>query len=272
MKLASFYDYKNYRWLWLNLLFLAVLVVVYCMDDPTHGARGDTVVGYSYGVIATAGILYLMWFGIRKRSYKSAGTSLQGCLSAHVWIGVALVFIVPLHSGFNFGLNVHTLAYALMVIVIVSGIWGAVNYSTLAEQIKSHRGGATVSKLLSQLYLLNADIAAVGKEKGDAFQTLVRSTDFEFRPSIAKAIFGKRPAQVEKEQSAALLAQIPAAEQADGLKLLALVNKKRALAADVLHETAILTKLRAWLFIHVPVSIALLVAVAIHIFAVFYYW
>lgn len=271
MKLTSFYDYKHYRWFWINLIFLGALVAVYLWDSPVHGARGDTTLGYTYGAIATAGILYLMWFGIRKRSYQASATTLKGCLSAHVWLGIALLVIVPLHAGFKFGLNVHTLAYALMATVIVSGIWGALNYKTLANQIKSHRGGGTVPKLLSQLYLLNSDIQNAAKGKSDAFQNLVRTTDFEFHPSILRALFSAHPAQIAKEQSAELLAQLPANEQADGLKILSLINKKSALAADILHEVAILTKLRAWLFIHVPVSIALVVAVAIHIFSVFYY-
>ena len=272
MKLTSFYDYKSYRWFWINALLLVVMVAVYWYDSPVHGRSGNTPVGYTYGAIAAAGILYLMWFGIRKRSYSSNAGTLKGCLSAHIWLGIALLLIVPLHAGFSFGFNVHTLAYALMVVVIVSGIWGAVNYSTLANQIKSHRGGGTMPKLLSQLYLLTNEIAALGKDKSDHYHELRRRIDFEFRPTIRKALFGRLPAELPKEQSSELLAKLPASEQSDGLKLVSLVERKRTIADDVMHETAVLTKLRAWLFIHVPVSIALVVAVVIHIFAVFYYW
>lgn len=272
MKVSSFYDYKSYRWFWLNLLLVVVLTAVYWCDDPLQGRSGNTTLGYTYGGIATAGILYLMWFGMRKRSYSSTAGSLKGCLSAHVWLGIALLLIVPLHSGFSFGLNVHTLAYALMAIVIVSGIWGAMNYATLANQIKSHRGGAGVEKLLSQMYLLNADIEALAKQKSDEFQKLLRQADFQFSPSVARALFSVRPTQIEKQQSSELVAKLPAGEQNDAIKLISLLNKKRSLAADVLHEVAVLTKLRAWLYIHLPVSFALLVAVAVHIFSVFYYW
>ncbi|MFN8390812.1 MAG: hypothetical protein U0136_11020 [Bdellovibrionota bacterium] len=271
MNLASFYDYKNYRWFWLNLALLVVLSVIYFNDDPLQGPGGDTLIGYTYGGIATAGILYLMWFGVRKRSYSSSVGTLQGWLSAHVWLGIALLFIVPLHSGFSFGMNVHTLAYALMVVVIMSGIWGALNYSTLASRIKSHRGGAPMKKLLSQLHLLDADINNLCKDKGDTFQSLYRQTDFRFKPSLTKALFANRPNQIEKSESSTLLAKLPEKEQSDGLKLISLMNKKRMLVSDVLEEVAILTKLRLWLFIHLPCSFALLTAVGIHIFSVFYY-
>ncbi len=271
MKLTSFYDYKNYRYFWLNALLLAVLSGLYFLDHPIHGPRGDTVLGYSYGIIGAAGIFYLLWFGVRKRSYRSSATTLKGCLSAHVWLGVSLLFIVPLHCGFKFGCNIHTVAYALMVIVIVSGIWGALNYSTLADKIQSHRGGATVQKLLSQLHLLGDDIRAIANQKSDVFQSFVRGVDFEFKPSIARALFGTVPEPIEKNESSALLSKLPESEHPDGLKLISLVNKKRDLASQVFAETAVIAKMRLWLFIHLPVSIALLVALAIHIFAVFYY-
>jgi len=272
VKLTSFYDYKNYRWFWLNLLLLVVLTGLYLWDNPTHGARGDTFLGYSYGVIGAAGILYLMWFGIRKRSYQASGTTLKGCLSAHVWLGVSLLLIVPLHCGFKFGCNIHTIAYGLMVIVILSGIWGALNYSTLADKIKSHRGGSTVKKLLSQLHLVGDDIRTLAKQKSDDFQSLVRRVDFEFKPSILRALLHSAPGTIEKSESSELLAKLPESEHSDGLKLLSLVNKKRELAAQIFDETAVVTKLRLWLYIHLPVSIALLFALAIHIFVVFYYW
>jgi hypothetical protein len=271
MKLTSFYNYKSYRWFWINALVLAGLTGYYLYDRPLQGASGNTPLGYTYGVIATAGILYLMWFGVRKRSYSSNAGTLKGCLSAHIWLGIALLLIVPLHSGFSFGMNIHTLAYVLMVIVILSGIWGAVNYTVLADQIKWHRGGATTPKLLSQLHLLSADIGNLAKSKSDAFQVLLRKCDFSFSPSIWSALFGGRPEQLRTEDSAALLAGLPSEEQADGVKLISLINKKRTLASDVLHDVAIVTKLRLWLYVHVPVSIALLFAVAIHIFVVFYY-
>ena len=46
--------------------------------------------------------------------------------------GLSLIVIVTLHTGFQFGWNVHTLAYGLMLLVIVSGIFGIVVYAAPA--------------------------------------------------------------------------------------------------------------------------------------------
>ena len=67
--LASFLNYKNFLWLKICSLFCLLLIVLYYLDDPIGERSGGSVLGYTYGVIATAGILYLLYFGIRKRSY-----------------------------------------------------------------------------------------------------------------------------------------------------------------------------------------------------------
>jgi len=59
--------------------------------------------------------------GIRKRRYRQPSGQDLG----HVYIGTSLLVIVTLHTAFEFGWNVHTAAYALMEIVIVSGMIGA---------------------------------------------------------------------------------------------------------------------------------------------------
>jgi hypothetical protein len=270
--METFFSYRRYRWFWVNLVFVLGCLIVYLLDDPVGGRNGGTVLGYTLGVLATAGILYLMWFGIRKRSYSAHATTLKGCLSAHVWLGLALVVIVPLHSGFSFGLNVHTLAYVVMLLTIASGVWGALNYSVLAAQVKSHRGGGTTKKLIEQIYLISKDVNALSHDKSDQFLRLVQGLDFEFKPSLRGVLFGQRQEQIPKTVGAELLSGLLQSEQEEGLKIVTLINKKRELANQVAEETLVMTKLKLWLYFHLPISCALVVLVAIHIFSVFWYW
>lgn len=268
----TFINYRGYRWLWINLFFLLAVVGLYVWYQPVGGHNGGTWFGYTLGGIATAGILYLMWYGKRKRSYHTSDTTLKGCLAAHVWIGIMLLFLVPLHSGFQFGMNVHTLAYVLMAIVILSGIWGAMNYASLASQISSHRGGGSMKSLLSQLDMLAADLDGVCKGKSDAFLRLASGIDFEFAPRFWRLLLSRSSRQIDRKRASELLAQLSDAEREDGLKVVSLVNRKAEIVNRMQSEVKIFFLLRIWLYFHLPVSCALLVALAIHIFVVFFMW
>lgn len=271
----TFFNYKNYRWAWVSALALTLMIVSYLLDNPLGGPSGGTVLGLTYGVIGALGILYLTWYGIRKRSYQAQHTTLKGCLSAHVWLGLALLIIVPLHCGFQFGWNVHTLAFVLMTLVILSGLWGAQHYSLLAPAIRSHRGGAQPLKLLEQIESLGHDIEAKVKEaeaKGGsaALKELVAEVDFEHKPSIWKSLFD-RTQELESDDASKLLANLPPDQQQFGLAIIGLADKKHHLARELETDIATFTKIRIWLFLHVPLTMALLVALIIHIVSVFYY-
>lgn len=269
--METFFNYRSGRWFWINAVFLGLLSLIYLIHEPIGGPSGSTFIGYTYGVISLIGMLILMWYGIRKRSYGSPKTPLRGALACHVWLGIALLLIVPMHAGFRFGMNVHTLAYALMVVVILSGIWGAINYATLARAITSHRGEGAMNILLQQIDGYASDVAALAKDKSDGFIELIRQIDFPFNPTIFSAVFRGAPQQIDKNKAAQIVAGLSQAERDDAIKLITIVNKKRELADRVCFECRVKFWLKAWLYFHLPVSIALCVVVAIHIIAVFYY-
>lgn len=273
MSQETFFNYKGYLYFWINVLILVALIALYIIDSPLGGPSGGTVLGYTYGGLATAGILYLMWYGIRKRSYRASVTTLKGTLAAHVWIGIALLFIVPLHSGFQFGLNVHTLAYVLMVFVIVSGIWGAINYATLSTQIQAHRGGGSHKEIIQQIESLSRDVdRMLAGGKSDLLVQLAKKIDIPFKPGVRKFVRAKATRSVNRQVAADLLADLPDSERSDGITLVELINKKISLMNQLQQDVTVLYWLKVWLYIHVPLSFALLAALAIHIFSVFYNW
>ena len=267
----SFVTHASFRWVKITLLLLAIFGLVYSLDNPIGGPNGGTVLGYSYGGIATFFILYLMWFGVRKRSYSSTVGTLKGWLSAHVWIGIMLLLLVPLHSAFSFGLNVHTLAYGLMCLTILSGIWGALNYSLLADQVGSHRGEGTAAQMLEQIDSLSQRIKSIDLGANAALQSL---TAFEAQPprNILSCLKAERPKLLDASALAKIAAQIPDSSQAKFQELIQLISKKHALCNKLRQEIRAKTLLRLWLYLHLPLSFALLAALAVHIFSVFYYW
>jgi hypothetical protein len=267
MSTETFFSYRGYRWMWICLGTLLACAAVYILDNPVHGRNGSTTIGYTYGSLAALGILYLMWFGIRKRAYYAHATTLKGCLAAHVWLGLALVVLVPLHCAFSFGWNVHTLAYVLMTATVLSGLWGAIQYVRFAPAIHSHRGGGTPKRLIEQLDLLRGEVDAMAREKSDAFLKLLHLAAPSPRPGTHRW----EETEPAREEVAALVAALPDAEREEGVKLVTLASRRFELARELRHEVSVTNRMRAWLFLHVPLSFALLAALAIHIFSVFYY-
>ncbi len=272
MQQETFLSYRGYRWLIVTVIAAIASVVVYAANDPVGGRNGGTALGYAYGTIATIGIIWLMSYGARKRAYSSALGSVQGWLSAHVWIGIGLLILVPLHSGFSFGCNVHTLAYALMVLTIVSGIWGVVNYSTLASRIESHRGGVTSKQILEQLNSLSGDINAMCQGKSDQFVLSAQRLDPPFSVGLSALLKKSRFLHIDQNVAGEVLDKMPEGERDDLLRLFGLIDQKCDLMTGLLEEARVKALLRLWLFIHVPVSVALCIALAIHILSVFFFW
>jgi hypothetical protein len=269
--MENFLTYKRWRWMRVHVLLMLVCISLYVLDEPLGGRSGSSWLGWTYGVFSALGILYLMWFGARKRSYHSASGTLQGWLSAHVWLGVSLALLVPLHSGFQFGLNVHTLAYGLMLIVIISGVYGAIRYVTLAPKIQAHRGGGGTKKLLEAIQQQTADVEKMLQGKSDLFVKLREAADFNFAPSIwvarKRSLVPARQTSLEAEY----MSKLSDAEQSDAHSMLALIAKKRQLALQLQEDVRTVSLLQVWLYVHVPLSFALLVAVLLHIFVVYWY-
>jgi len=264
-------NYKNFLWLWIHLGALIVVLIIYALHDPIGAPNGGTWLGYSYGIIAALGMCVLMWFGIRKRSFFSSKTTLKGALAVHVWLGIFLLFLVPLHSGFSFGANVHTLAYILMVLAIFTGIWGAINYFSLAPEVGSHRGKGNLKELLQQLDIISSSIDALTIQKSKKFIDLTRMFDFTFQPTLKRALCQSMMSAPVPRDVAAFVSDLNPSEKDEGVNLIGLINRKYELANLIIEETRVHFWLKLWLYLHVPIAVAAFAVMVIHIISIFYY-
>ena len=270
MRQETFFNYKKYFWFWLVLIACFVFTVIYYFDQPFGGPSGSSTLGLSYGVIAALGLCYLIWYGARKRSYN-VGSPLKAALSAHLWIGIGLLFLVPLHSGFTFNLSIHSFAYYFLVLTVLTGIWGAINYARLAPRVQSHRGAGSLKAMLSLLTNLTSEVEKLLEGKSDSFLGLVKSLDLKFKPSIFRAMFKKAPEALVPEVAAKNLLDLPQEEREDGLKVISLLAQKRELLQTIHEEVSTLSWLKIWLYFHVPLSAACFLLLVVHIILVFYY-
>ena len=76
--------------------------------------------------------------------------------------------LATLHAGFQFGWNVHTLAYALLVVVVVSGLYGVTVYVLLPRQLSRNRGETTQKQMLETLGALDRQILDAAQPLSEA--------------------------------------------------------------------------------------------------------
>lgn len=301
---TGFLRHRGFRWAKFALLLCALCVVPYAWHAPADGANGGTWLGYTLGTLAALLVLFLTWLGVRKRRYRSSLGTLKGWTSAHVYLGFALVLVATLHSGFSLGLNVHTLAYVLVLLVVASGVYGIVVYTRLPQEIARLRAGTTREAWLEELLDLNDDALRLAEPLGpEVHRKIVASVEkSRIGGSLRRQLYGPKKLRRKEDSQDLLLQRIDvlsrerrssdpmqqstvmfmAGQLGDAdkserelqalQKLLELIGRRNALVSKINRDIALHARLQVWLLMHVPLTFALLAAMIAHIVAVFFYW
>ncbi len=272
----SAWIYRRFRWARISVALLATSTASYVVADPPAARAGDTVVGALLGWISAALIVWLTWFGVRKRSYGARGAPLHGWLSAHSYLGLSLLLLVPLHCAFQFGWNIHTLAYLLMTAVVLSGIVGVFYYATVPARMTENRPGNTLGGMFEQIAELDGECRNLAETLPDVFAAAVELsiTETRFGGGFLRQLAGFDPRCGTARALEIVAAQMRGSElsqPASTRRLLETLSVKRAMVGTVRKEIRYKALLQFWLMVHVPLAVATLVAVAAHIAIVFLY-
>jgi len=107
--------------------------------------------------------------------------------------------------------------------------------------------------------------------KSDVFVITAQRLDPPFSVGLLSLIKKRTFLHVDQKVAGEALMRIPESERDDALRLFGLIDQRCDLMTVLFEESRVKALLRLWLFIHVPVSIALCVALAIHILSVFFF-
>jgi hypothetical protein len=201
--------------------------------------------------------------------------SLKAWTSAHVYLGLALTVIATLHTGFQFGWNVHTLAYALMMLVIASGVFGISAYATLPQQLSTNRSELTQGQMLDGLRAIDRQLHEAAQPLDRHYADLVLAA-LEQDP-FAGGAWARLTGRYRHCATQAALAGFNRASLADAgdaaiQRVESLLQRRMAQLDRMRRHMRIRGLLEVWLYVHVPVTFALLAALTAHIISVFYYW
>lgn len=271
----GFLRHKRFRWLKVALGLSLLSLAAYILADVQPRPNGGSWLGYTLGTIGALLILWLTLLGLRKRAMTRGRWSLKAWTSAHVYLGLSLVVVVTLHTGFQFGWNVHTLAYALMMVVILSGIYGISVYATLPRELSDNRAEMTKGQMIDAVHKLDRQlqVAAQPLKSDEAEIVLLSTEDDPFRGGLYRRLSGRYPRCGTARALAAMQAQgVPEAHADTVEAVIGLLERKLAALARIRRHLRLKALLEVWLYVHVPVTFALIAALAAHIVSVFFYW
>ena len=269
----GFLRHANFRWAKISGGLCLLIIVSYALVDVTPRHNGGSWYGYTLGTIGAGLILWLTALGYRKRKMTSDAWSLKAWTSAHVYLGLSLIVIGTWHTGFQLGWNVHTLAWALMMLVILSGLYGVIVYATLPAALSNNRNEMTQMQMLEAIRAFDRQLhsAAQPLMPQDTAPVLAALDEDPFAGGIVARLSGRYANCATGAALAALSASSSSDAEARG-KVVGLLKQKQAALARLRAHLRIRALLEIWLYVHVPLTFALIAALSAHIISVFFYW
>jgi hypothetical protein len=282
--------FRGARYLWWSLGLLVLSGALYATQGTVQPPNGGTWQGYVLGTLGALLIVWLTFLGVRKRSYKTTLGTVQGWTSAHVYLGTALLIIATLHSGFQVGWNLHTLAYVLMCIVIASGFFGLYSYLNNPALISRNREGGGRAELFAELFELDKQSRSLSQkcapEVGIAVASSIERTTLGggvyaqlFSGDESFFVRGAGAPVRNSDQQGVIdfvADRLPRAqkgiEAANLQQLIVLLCRRQAVLRRIRRDIRLRGWLKIWLYFHIPVTFALLIALVVHIVSTFVYW
>ena len=273
----GFLRYRRFRWFKIALGLCLAAILVYLLVDVQPRHNGGSWLGYLLGTIGFLLILWLSMLGIRKRAITRGGWSLKAWTSAHVYLGLALIVIGTLHTGFEFGWNVHTLAWALMILVILSGVYGISVYALLPQGLSDSRSEMTGPQMIEAVGSLDKQIQQAAQPLSDEDSAVVIGSLGEdpFGGGVWRRLTGNYPRCGNRRALQIMrgrLAQAGGREEATVEHVVTLLERKAAALQRIRNYVQRRALLEIWLYIHVPLTVVLIVALVAHVVSVFFYW
>jgi len=288
--------FQRGKYAWWFLYAVIASALLYLTEGYSRPASGGTWQGYVLGTVGTLLIVWLALMGIRKRRYASTMGTVQGWVSAHIYLGTALLIIATLHCAMQFGFNVHTLAYVLMCLVIFSGFFGVFVYINLPQRITDNQSGGNRSELFAELFSLDRQLRTLSKKTSSNIQIAVTSSiertaiggNWFAQLSGSDRSFFVRSGDVANVESRLLgnedqqavidfvASRLPRADKVAEVpvlhELVVHLCRRQAVLRRIRRDIRLRAWLQIWLYVHIPMTMSLLVALVLHILTTFFYW
>ena len=256
----------------------------------TVAPGGGTAIGLIFGSIALGFMIFAGLLGVRKRYRIIRIGSARVWMKAHLWLGLLALPMVMFHMAFHVRGALAQALFALTVIVVFSGVYGAylqhilpskmfreVPYETIYDQIGAIRqqlvtearqhatnvtqilapargAGATVVLTLLTVPELGEEVAAFDRFFDAQVEPYLQA---ERKEAARLTLYDRTTSREDFENYRRLFPEVawqPISAIED------VCEEKRQLD----HQVRLHRWLHSWLLIHLPLSLALILLACIH--------
>ena len=193
-------------------------------------------------------------------------------LHVHLWGGIAAAFTVALHGGLKFSMDnpMGLLLNMLSYVVILTGIIGIALWTFGPSWVTKQESDFTLEESFAFQEDIERKVEPALAALGDETQKKIYTPDHESVVSVLRDV--RKGGGDFERRAAAALAQFKDHKQApyiqDVVALMGQANRVRAYAARMKRVKNIMN---AWRALHVPISVALMGLVVVHIVQVWWY-
>jgi hypothetical protein len=253
---------------------------VYTADSP-DGPSGASPSGMAFGIIGLALMIATGLLSLRKRLPRWAIGTAARWLKAHLYLGLLSVPLILFHAGFRLGGPLEMTLMIVFALIVVSGLMGVALQQYLPRVMKSTITAETAYDQIPSVCrsLRGTADEAVSSVCGGLFETdgaddpqddLRHFYVRQVRPFLVSTD-GRGFAVANASQASALFAQIrtrlPESFHETVSQLSTICHERRHLVVQRrMHHW-----LHAWLLLHIPLSMTLLVLGLAHAIMSLYY-
>jgi len=286
-------DSTHRKWLIFSLVFLGASTaayVFYVMRAP-HGPSGSSLFGLIFGCVGFAFMIFAGLLGARKKVPVWRLGRAQAWMRGHLWLGLLSLPLILFHGGFRFGGVTTSVLMILLIVVVISGVFGAVLQHYMPPAMTSHVPLETIFDQINRVrgqLLEEADefvegitasggplaTAAVSRAAAIATEELAAVSETDVAP-LRKFYEREMRPFLEKPDSRGHALADAAKSHAMFIGLQTLlppeVHETVKDLADICEEERQLRRqaqmhrwLHGWLILHIPLSLALLLLGAVH--------
>ena len=265
-------DYTHRKWLGASLLILGAstaMYVPYAVRAPS-GPSGGSALGLTFGVIGSVFMIFAGLLAGRKKVPIWRLGRAQSWMRGHLWLGLLSLPIILFHAGFHFGGPLTTVLMVLLIIVVASGVFGALlqHYmpNMMTTQVPSETIFEQIDHVRQQLITGADETIATAESASTAEESAAPLVDFyrrEMRPFLES--HGRKHqllSNPDRSRSTfeGLRMLLPLGLQYAAKRLEQVCDEERQLRRQsLLHHW-----LHGWLMLHIPLSFALLLLGVVH--------